>query len=259
MLKIHAAQVDAFREKAWASYLTQLKDRLSERNPALVGTFDDARLDKVVRGAACAAERHGFSNRGPMRLYLDLCIGFGSGFADDPMYPWARKALGDGDPLTQAERAETLYRASLIAIEDIHGPDAIFTKNGLKSLSIWARNPTPFQEADLRVYVIHEMAQLHPQKAAHGGRQGLSGLYDQAAVICDASGVNSNRARVLMSALAFAFGAGCATDAIYGWIGETLADQRIVDPEARFQRLEKKAIIWLDAVVKRQEGLPDGG
>jgi hypothetical protein len=49
----------------------------------------------------------------------------------------------------------------------------------------------------------------------------------------------------------FAFGHGCTHDPLYPWIARTLKDERIKDPAARAERLEKKAITWLDHVLAR--------
>ena len=57
------------------------------------------------------------------------------------------------------------------------------------------------------------------------------------------------RGEALMVTLMFAFGHGCMGDPLYPWIGRTLKDEKIVDPAARAERLEKKALTWLDHVL----------
>jgi hypothetical protein len=53
----------------------------------------------------------------------------------------------------------------------------------------------------------------------------------------------------MVVALMFAFGHGCTRDPLYPWISHTLADEKIVSPAARAERLEKKARTWLDHVI----------
>ena len=50
----------------------------------------------------------------------------------------------------------------------------------------------------------------------------------------------------------YSFGHGFAKDPLYPWISSTLNDDRIVDAAAREERLEKKAINWLDNVLTNQ-------
>jgi hypothetical protein len=56
--------------------------------------------------------------------------------------------------------------------------------------------------------------------------------------------------------LMFAFGHGCVADPLYPWISQVLTDERITSAEARGQRLERKALTWLDHVLARP--LPGG-
>ena len=60
---------------------------------------------------------HGFNFRGPVRLYLELMVLFGSHFDTDPQYPWAARILADHDgnrpyPSRQNDRA---YRSLAMA------------------------------------------------------------------------------------------------------------------------------------------------
>ena len=251
-MKITAAQLSVLSSDLRARFIRDLEQRLAERTPDLARTFDDARMHAVVHGAVAAAEAHGLTHRGPIRLYLDVCVAFGSGFVNDPMYPWARAALGTPDPATQTERAEALFVSSSAAIDAIHGPDDAWTRAALAALLQWAghRHHWPASEW-LAEHAVTEMSALHPQKAAHGGETALCALHADAVRSCAAYGIDEPRAIMLLTALKFAFGAGCLTDPIYGWIGATLADERVQRPADRFARLERKAITWLEAVVAR--------
>jgi hypothetical protein len=53
-----------------------------------------------------------------------------------------------------------------------------------------------------------------------------------------------------MVVLMFAFGHGCSNDLLYPWISRTLTDERIIEPAAREERLEKKATTWLETCSK---------
>ena len=57
-----------------------------------------------------------------------------------------------------------------------------------------------------------------------------------------------------MVALMFAFGHGCANDPLYPWIANTLRDERIADSAARADRLERKALTWLNHVLANTSG-----
>lgn len=255
MLKISKNQQKTFSKAAEESFLEGLRQRLIKRSPDLTQTFNKARLNTVVNHAVVAAKKHGFTNRGPIRLYLDLYITFGSGFVDDPIYTWAAEAIGNQDPKTQMDRAETLFTKSLTAVDEIHGPEGIYSLAALRALSTWAHQPFNYNEQQrLEDYAISQMRWLHPEKAKHAGEKALYRLFHEARISCLDFGVTEPRALILTTTLKFAFGAGCLKDPVYGWIDETLSRKSTPNAIARFKHLERKALIWLDAILSKQIG-----
>ncbi len=245
MLTISPSQQRKLSSTLRARYIRELKERLSVRNPELAAAFDEARMQAVVEGAVDAAEHRGFTQRGPIRLYLDLCIAFGSGFVDDPLYPWAREAIGSPDPATQTERAEALFASSNAAFDAVRGKNDEWARAGLESLLQWAQQEQqPPSDRWLGPYIVNTLASLHPQKANHAGDMGLRALVKSAADDCAMHGTNAAHAIMLLSALKFTFGAGCLNDPTYGWMSQILADERAPDPSARFERLRRVAINW---------------
>jgi hypothetical protein len=49
----------------------------------------------------------------------------------------------------------------------------------------------------------------------------------------------------------YAFGHNCVNDPLYPWIYNTLNDKKIITPQARAERLEKKAVTWFNHVLAR--------
>ena len=72
----------------------------------------------VIRGGIKRAAKHGFTFTGPMRLFLELCLLFGSGFDEDVQYPWARESLG-------SVHVQGVKGVRDVAI-DAAGPDAAY-------------------------------------------------------------------------------------------------------------------------------------
>ncbi|MCY1013798.1 hypothetical protein OV079_51395 [Nannocystis pusilla] len=63
-------------------------------SPPLFKTLGEEPMLVVVRTGMAAAERHGFNLRGPVRMYLELMLLFGSRFDTDPQYQVPRAADG---------------------------------------------------------------------------------------------------------------------------------------------------------------------
>jgi hypothetical protein len=97
------------------------------------------------------------------------------------------------------------------------------------------------------------MNRFFPEKVAYSGRAGLNALIQEAIAEAQRYGFTTMRSQVLIVSLKFAFGNGCTNDPLYPWISRTLQDPRIVSPEARAARLEKKAVTWLEHVLADNE------
>lgn len=95
-------------------------EHCAARSPGLAAEVGRAQLVAMVRAAIARAAGHGFTLRGPVRLYLELGLLFGSDF--DERCPWAQAWLappeaGEPDPINaQMDRATALHQASLEAL-----------------------------------------------------------------------------------------------------------------------------------------------
>ncbi|MGG7567783.1 hypothetical protein ACQ5SO_16650 [Rhodovulum sp. DZ06] len=253
MFRIKQAQLGVFAEQARERYVQDLKDRLRERQPELAATWDEARLDKVVRdGMDHAREAAGFTNRGPIRFWIDLRLAFGAGFLDDPVHAWARPALGAPEFSTQSERADALHDRASAIIDTLNGDDEARLHAAHAAILAWAKRerelPPPRLLGD---WAVQEIAALYPEKARLAGAEGLRALFNRAARLCVSAGVQDSRPAMLMTLLFFTFGAGCVSDPAFGWIRDVLADERVPEPADRFKRLEGRALTWLEVVVAR--------
>jgi hypothetical protein len=93
------------------------------------------------------------------------------------------------------------------------------------------------------------MKRIFPQKAAYLDEKSLDALIKEGIDEARKYRFPTVRGETLIVALMFAFGHGCTADPLYPWIERTLIDTRIVDRASRAERLEKKAVTWLEHVV----------
>ena len=94
------------------------------------------------------------------------------------------------------------------------------------------------------------MTQAFPQKAAHVGEAALKALIQEGRTEARNHRLPI-RGEALLATLKYGFGHGCTDDPLYPWILQTLKDEKITDPPARAERLEKKAMTWLETVLAR--------
>ena len=250
MLKIRPDQIQEFEDAALLHFEDEMVLHVKESSlrARLCEVIGDEQLRVVLRQAMERATGYGLSYRGPMRLYIELAFLFGSDFDTDPQYPPIGKILkASGE---QMQRAEQIHEWVLDFQDRAYGPQAVNVRSALKALSDLAQKPDTFTADNLVARMLQEMARAFPQKAAYIGEEGLTTLIHEG---CTEARKHRFpiRGEAMMTTLMFAFGHGCPKDPLYPWIERTLKDERIVDPEARAKRLEKKAVTWLEHVLSR--------
>jgi hypothetical protein len=249
MLKIRSAQMKVFEDDAMRRFEDEMVVHSNEFTPRLCKVIGEEQLRVALRQAIERAGAYGFTNRGPIRLYIELMFLYGSDFDSDPQYPAVGEVLNtSGD---QMLRAEQIHAGVLDYQEKVSGPDAANVRKALEALSVFARKPLTFSSNNFVAEMLQEMTRAFPQKAAYIGEEGLTRLIDEGRAEARQYDFPTVRGEALVVVLMFAFGHGCTADPLYPWISRTIKDERIVDPAGLAKRLEKKAVTWLDHVLAR--------
>jgi hypothetical protein len=254
MLVIRREQTEVLDQVVRTAFENEMVVHSEDFSPRLCEVIGEEQLRVALRGAIGRAGGYGFTNRGPVRLFIELMFLFGSGFDTDPQYPWAAKILRASDD--QMQRAERLHENTLDYQKDVSGPEAINTRNALSEvLALAQQQQLPFSLKDIEADLLREMARVFPQKTSYVGEEGIRALIRSGREEAHRYRFSTVRGEVMLVVLMFAFGHGCTDDPLYPWIGRTLKDERILSSSARAERLEKKARTWLKHVLaKAAEG-----
>jgi hypothetical protein len=252
MLLIRNAQWNAFRAAAQSAFVEEMTTHLTGFAPEVCRTLGRERLRAAVEGGVTRAGGYGFTYRGPIRLFLESMFILGSGFDDDPQYPWARETLRREDfpnQMFKAGRLEHLLRKYLTTV---NGSKNELSRRALLELEAFAERPDlAFYAASLRWDILTTFGKIFPSKLHYIGRAAAEALIEHAeALSFEVFGVVEPRSTAVMAILGFSFGAHFAHDPLLPWIGATLTDARIENAAKRAARLERRAVIWLKAVNK---------
>jgi hypothetical protein len=253
MLVIRREQLELLDQVIRTAFENEMVAHSKEFSPRLCEVIGEEQLRVALRTAIDRANGYGFTNRGPVRLFIELMFLFGSGFDTDPQYPWAASILqASGD---QMQRAERLFENTIEYQESVSGPEAINTHRALNDLLLLAQQQhLPFSSNNLDDGLLREMNRVFPQKTSYVGEEALRALMRSGRGEALRHRFSSVRGEALLVVLMFAFGHGCIDDPLYPWIGRTLLDPRITNPAARAERLEKKARTWLTQVLAQHPG-----
>ncbi len=256
MLKIREQQMKAFDIAAMQSFEDEMVEHSGEFSPTLCQVLGEKQLRVALRQTIQRAKDYGFTNRGPIRLCIELMFLCGSGFDTDPQYPEVGKVLNaSGD---QMQRAKLISEEINDYIENVSGVDGINVHNALAALAKLARQPLTFSVDNFVAEIFQEMSLVFPKKASYIGKEGLTKLINKGCVEARTYDFPEIRGDALLVIMKFAFGHECTSDPLYPWVSQTLSDKRIVSPDARAKRLEKKALTWLDHVLARPRQAAQG-
>lgn len=220
-------------------------------SPELCKALGEEGLRVALRRAMARAADHGFNLRGPLRLAIEMMFLFGSDFDEDPQYAWIAGILEGGDD--QMSKAERLHEKIDEYIERVAGPDAAHSRAFWERLRSLPDKPIKLAADSFEATMNGILGELFPEKVVYVGEDGIKELIRAGRQAARDSGFVTVRAGALLVILMFAFGRGCADDPLYPWIGRTLSDERIVDQAVRLERLERKALTWLEQVLSREE------
>lgn len=243
MLSIREKQMTALQEYAWHQFEMEMLAHSKTFSPVLCKLLGDQNVLVALRQAIARARKLGFTNRGPIRLYIELMFLCGSDFHNDPLYPRLTPVLLSDQE--QMFRAHLIYQGMVDYHENVSGKDNINTRRSLEYLSEIAYSPINFDHDSFNQQIYNELHRAFPLKIEYSGKPGVMALIEQGRSLATRYQFESLRGQALMIILMFAFGHGCAKDPLYPWIGNTLEDQRIIGPEQRIKRLEKKSLTWL--------------
>jgi hypothetical protein len=250
MLLIRTEQMDVFKERALGSFKDQMFAHLREFSPPLFKAIGEEPMREAIHLGVRRASTYGFTFRGPVRLYLELMLLFGSHFDTDPQYPWAARILADMSIGHQMQRAKMLYAKTVDYRQKVAGPENTFAIDALKNALLLAKLPLPLPSAlmDFGPAVTSLIARIYPQKAAYVGAKGVEALIRKG-TSTQGQHISTARGAALVVGLMFTFGEGCAKDPLYPWIRSILQDQAIADPSARVGLLESRTIAFLTQIL----------
>ena len=254
MLVIRKEQIKILRGDILRRFEDEMVQHLATFSPPLFRVIKEDQMREAARVGIRHARSYGFELRGPIRLYLELMLLFGSHFDTDPQYPWAAAILSDERSVSEMQRAEWLFEQTIEYQERVSGEGGANTTRALRKLLDIGRTLPTFAAAEFEPVMHRELRNAFPEKVDFIGQNALATLLRTSMADARQYDLPSTRGEMLLLILTFAFGHRCADDPLYPWIGRTLTDERIVNGGARAERLEKKAMTWLEHVVRGAQG-----
>jgi len=213
-LSFSTGQIDHLREGRAQVFADEMATHLATLAPRHAQAMGPEALRAFVRAAIERADAFGVIERETTRVWLELSMLWGIGFADDPGYAFVRRWLDD-PVLPELQRIRMLHRAANAYCRAACGADGAAFKAALARL-VAARPP-----ADLVVdpYGLAGLLErIWPERAEQIGGPALSMIAFQSVEVARALGADDGGiGRAAAAGLVFMLGTDCLQDPQYTW------------------------------------------
>jgi hypothetical protein len=245
MWTIRQQQADSLKQTALQKFEDEMVEHLKKFSPQHCKVAGEPAVREVIRIGIENASKYSFTNRGPLRFYIELMFMFGSYFDTDPQFPWAGAVLKDPEVVDQTIRADRLYAAMNKYLADVSGPDHQFLIEAMRRLSRLRIEDFLTPGPDLEEGILEKLRSVYPQRCEYLGEPVLRTMIRHGFKLADIHSLANDRGRVLMGGFAFAMGHGFAKDPLYGWVGRRLTKPKSSSAADRVEELYSKALLYL--------------
>ncbi len=237
MLVIRSEQVSQMGEAVAARFDDELVRHLSSYAPFEAEMLGPDGLRRLVLLGKHRADVVGFTHRETIRLYLDLMVLLGSGFATDPQYPWVTAALApSGETQEQKWRARVLHRSALRYTHAVLGEKREFLFAALEQVAS-KRGLEPWHRGIVPETLISQMRIVFLEKCSYLGDAVLESVIQLAARRVKDYDFSPEPGIALFTILILLFGHEVDRDPTVPWVEAALRDSAGSGPRERVERL----------------------
>lgn len=250
MLTLSDTQLNQIREQNISEFETEMVGELMQFSPRHMSVLGDDGVLEFVKYGIERAVGCGFTQRGPIRMYLQTMVSLGSHFDEDPLY--ARLTDGvftEGDDTQQMRRAKTFHSRLAHYFDEASGPNAERFRASSRRLQERSDQEIP-ENANVRAFVLAEAQAMVPERIAVLGIEEHHAAIDAAVGKAETSGITTTRGRAMFGILSLFAGCRFHDDLLYPWIARTLRNEALGDMDARAGRLEQRGWRYLDAMLR---------
>jgi len=245
---IRPEQMQIFSADVEQRFLRQLVAELHQFAPWHAAILGDSGLETCVQFAARRARRYGFTNRGPIRLYLQMVFLLGAEFDSDPLLPWAGRILADSSIDGQTDRATQLYQALGEYLTHVAGPGNRYAKDALRRAAEELAHDFDAGNRDLDQLVFEKLQYVYPEKCRYAGDEAVHASIRSAQAVAGRHAAAGARGTLLFCGLTFAVGHGFEMDPHLPWIRKTLRDPALTE-DRLVERLSARVKTYLAHVI----------
>ncbi len=235
-------------EIAVQNFESGLVEHLKKFAPKHSEAVTDEGVRQTVRLGIERAKQYDFTNRAPVRFYIELIFMFGSGFDTDPQIAWAGGTLKTDSVSDQLERADLLHDKMMIYLRQVSAAEDYFVASLLRLNELKIEDYAAGGDSEAKI--IADLRRIYPQKYEYLGERRLRALVQRGKESAGEHSVTSAKGIALFTALMFTLGNDFAADPLFPWISEILRDKTVTAPNERIEKIYRETKKYLDKAVK---------
>jgi hypothetical protein len=218
--------------------------------PELYALRGEQVFRQVIDVGVARAARYGFTNRGPLRFFLECMFAYGAEFDEDFQIPDLQECLAMKHENGQLWHSERVFAVIDRYQSSTRGRGNEFAIAALRRLSSFMDGIDALRDDTLESDLFDLMARIHPEKVEHVGQDRLRRLIALAREDAERFGMATAVGAGVLSGLMFALGVGVSRDPLYPWVRDTLTEPAQEASARRIERLRRKTRMYLDATLK---------
>jgi hypothetical protein len=255
MFKIHKDQMAVFEQEAMRRFECRTARYIEEVYPQPWKYLGEQQISIAIRYGLARAMRYGLSLEQNALYYIDVMFMLGSGFDEDPQYPWAVEILEDPEVPDETLRAELLYDSAVECIchatKDFENPDGDITKSKFfeelrqfrygRDTVLWSGAiPELIHQVKLR------LTRVFSHKYKYLGEEALSRAIEHSIDAASSYNLRTERGVSLFALLMAALGAGFVNDPLVPWVKPLFTDVTLTDSAQKADGLYIQSVIQLE-------------
>ena len=244
MLRISKSQMSVLTSNRVAKFKETMAAHLGELAPDHVAAMGPENMVDFLNQAIKRARRYDIYQQETTRLWLELSMLWGIGFASDPTYEFAHAIAASQMP--ELPRMRRMHAASIDYTNRTCGADGQHFRAALERLQ-FAQTPDVGAQLDNKG-IGRFLAHLWPERAETIGPTSLEELAEQTGIAALEFGSPANNERILFAALGLILGSSFASDPQYRWLLRTPAEDDA--PHARFDAINSRSRAYLRTVLR---------
>ncbi|CQH07443.1 hypothetical protein [Yersinia mollaretii] len=163
MMAFSEGQLELLKTLSFKGYVSEVVSHCELMYPALVSLQGQERFSLHIEKAIALAKKTGFTQRGPVRFYIDMMILLGSNFEHDPQHQWAEfNKINSAS--SQLEKSISMYNILEQYIGAIYGESNCFFEQSLVRLRNLDVSHISDNKKNYRDNTHELLNYIHPQR-----------------------------------------------------------------------------------------------